>query len=349
MNFTLTKDDYFPHPPKNKDLTIGIVGSGGIVRGAHLPAYRKAGYNVQICCDISADAARGTAEKFDIPRWTTNIQEVMDSGVDIIDLAVHAKVRRAVMEQICASPNKPRGILTQKPFALSLEDAEAMVEMCEAAGIKLMVNQQARYAPANRALKKVVDSGELGHIFSIVHFLRAWQDEPGSWYVAMPHFNLLDHGIHWIDLSRFFSGQTAALAKATTVMVPGQAAVSPMIYSATLEYPSNDLMSTLHFNNIVPTSASTGHHEWIIDGTGGTAMLSGDAVIFVSAAEPLVKHTFKTEGAWWNDAFGGTMGELMRALQENREPSPNGRDNLESIRTAQAMLRSSETGEAAAV
>jgi len=80
-----------------------------------------------------------------------------------------------------------------------------------------------------------------------------------------------------------------------------------------------------------------------------TAILDGDTLTVVMADAPRTKTSIKTEGAWWNDAFGGTMGELMRALDENREPTPNGRDNLESIRTAQAMLRSSESGEAAMV
>ena len=345
MNFPLAKDDYFPYPPANKNFAIGIVGAGSIVRGAHLPAYRQAVYDVRIVCDIDADAARETAAEFAIARWTTNLQEVLDSGVEIIDLAVHAKVRRKVIEQICASERKPRAILSQKPFALSLEDARAMVEMCDAAGIVLMVNQQARFAPEHRALKKVIDSGELGHIYSIVHFLRGFQDEIGSWYVKMPHFNLLDHGIHWIDLARYFSDQTATRAKATTALVPGQNAVSPMIYSATLEYESGDLMSTLHFNNIVKTSASTGHNEWLIDGTHGTAMLTGNSLTLVNAETPRSKIVMKTEGSWWNDAFAGSMGELMRALAENREPMCSGRDNLASIRTAQAMLRSSEGGD----
>lgn len=339
-----TKDDYFPPPPDHKN-SIGIVGCGEIVRGAHLPAYRKAAYDVRIVCDIQEDTARETAAAFDLPRWTTNLSDVLDSGVEIIDLAVHAHARREVVEQICASQNKPRAILSQKPFALSLEDARAMVEMCHAAGIVLMINQQARFAPAHRALKRVIDSGELGHIYSIVHFLRAFQDEIGSWYVEMPNFNLLDHGIHWIDLTRYFSGQTPIIAKTTTVMVPGQNAVSPMIYSATLEYAGGELMSTLHFNNLVKTHATTAHNEWLIDGTHGTAMLTGDTLTVVDARTPRSKIVTKTEGAWWNDAFAGSMGELMRALHEKREPMCSGRDNLASIRTAQAMLRSSQGGD----
>jgi len=348
MNIELSYDDYFPHPPADKHFGIGVVGSGGIVRGAHLPAYKKCGYRVLSCSDVVADAARAAAEAFDIPHWTTDLDELLaNPEIEIIDLAVHARHRPEVIEQICNAPRKPRGILSQKPFALSIEAAETMVAQCRAAGITLMVNQQGRFAPSSRGLKHILDQGHVGHLFSAVHFLRAFQDQPGSWYVAMPDFNIVDHGIHWIDLSRYFTGRTPEVVKATAVKIPGQVAVSPMIYSATFEYaPEAALMSTLHFNNIVQTVRSTGRHLWCLDGTEGSAILEDEVLTVVSKSDPLHRHVFRFEGAWWNDAFGGTMGELMRALSENREPMCSGADNLNSIRTALAMVKSSETGEA---
>jgi predicted dehydrogenase len=46
--------------------------------------------------------------------------------------------------------------------------------------------------------------------------------------VALEHFNIVDHGIHYIDLSRYFTGQTPRHVKATTTMVPGQSAVAAL-------------------------------------------------------------------------------------------------------------------------
>ena len=347
----LSYDEYFPRPPEDKPFGIGVIGCGSIVRGAHLPAYKACGYRVVICCDLAEDAARETAEEFQIPQWTTRLEGVLaHPEVEIIDLAVHARHRLEVVEHICDSPDKPRAILSQKPFALNLEDAERMVELCREAGIVLMINQQGRFAPANRALKKIIESGALGHVYSVVHFLRGWQDEPGSPAAQMPNFNTADHGVHWIDLARYFTGRTPSRVKCTTVKMPGQVAVSPMIYSATYEYSCEssapDLMATMHFNNIVQTAVSTGHNEWLIDGTEGTAMLIGDDVTLVTKAEPRHIERWKIEGKWWNDAFGGTMGELMRALSENREPMCCGRDNLDTIKVALAMIESSESGQA---
>ena len=96
--------------------------------------------------------------------------------------------------------------------------------------------------------------------------------------MALENFNIVDHGIHYIDLSRFFTGRTPVRVKATTTHVPGQAAVSPMIYSILCEYePGAQVMTTLHFNNII---AASGLHryEWLIDGTEGSLVASQSEV-----------------------------------------------------------------------
>jgi predicted dehydrogenase len=338
--------DYYPYPPEKKDYGIGIVGSGGIVRGAHLPAYKKCGYRVLACCDVVEENARAAAEEFNIPHYSTRLEDVLDhSEVEIIDLAVHAKIRPQLIAQIVAHPRKPRAILSQKPFAVSLDDARQMIAQCEEAGINLMVNQQARWAPSHRALRHVIESGVLGHVYSIMHIARTWQDDPNAWYVKMPHFNIVDHGVHYIDLSRYLSGQTPESVHCTTTMVPGQVAVTPMIYTITCQYAAEaQLMSTLHFNNIVQVSQKMGRGEWFVDGTQGSAMVGGDLTVCLKD-DPDNLQTFQLEGSWWTDAFGGSMGELMQSLTEDRLPMCHARDNLESITMALAAVESSQSSE----
>src|SRR6186713_756508 len=108
----LTPSDYQPAPPDKKDYGIGVVGCGGIMRGAHLPAYQQFGYRVVACCDVDPAAVRAVQEQFAVPFGTTRVEELLARPeVEIVDLAVHASVRRQVMEQV-APAGKP--ILSQK-------------------------------------------------------------------------------------------------------------------------------------------------------------------------------------------------------------------------------------------
>ena len=347
LDFTLDAADYRPAPPPaelRERWRIGLLGCGGIARGAHLPAYRRFGYRVSACCDVVEANARRAAEEFGIPFWTTEADALLSrSDVDVIDLAVHASQRRPLIERIAAA-GKP--VLSQKPFALQFSDAEAMVEISARAGVPLMINQQARWAPGHAALRCVLQAGVLGHLYSVLHVQRSWQDEPGSWYVQLPNFNIVDHGIHWIDLTRHFTGLDPLRVHALTTRVPGQAAVTPMIYTITLEYPAQaQVMSTLHFNNII--AASEAHSgAWYADGTEGSALVAGNELTLYSRHRPGQRRSFRLEGSWFPDAFGASMGAFMRALAEGAEPPTSGRDNLRSIRIAYAAVQSAESGQA---
>jgi len=340
----LNPEEYQPRPPERHDYGIGLIGCGNVARGAHLPAYRQFGYNVVACCDLSEPAMRLAQKEFEIPFGTTDVDALLARpDVEIVDLAVNATRRRPLGERIAAA-GKP--VLSQKPFAMNEADARHMVEICDRAGVTLMVNQQARWAPAHRAVKALLERGILGHVYSVMHVNRSFQDVPGSWYVALENFNIVDHGIHYIDLSRFFTGRTPIRVKAATTNVPGQVAVSPMVYSILCEYePAAQVMTTLHFNNIIAASALH-RYEWLIDGTEGSLAASQTEVAVCLKENPGAKITFPIRGRWFPDAFGGSMGEMMRALAGRREPETSGRDNLSSIRIAYAAVESSKTGQA---
>lgn len=342
MTALLRPADYRPAPPLKKDYRIACVGFGGIVRTAHLPAYRNFGYQVVAACDPSEEAQRAAREEFGIPFVTGELDALLErDDIDIIDLAVHAAQRLPLVERIVKA-KKP--ILSQKPFAMKMEDAVRMVELCEEAGVPLMVNQQARWAPAHRALRVLLDRGVIGHVYSVTHFNRSFQDHPGSWVVNLEHFNIVDHGIHFIDLSRYFTGRTPIRVKATTTMVPAQTAVSPMIYTILCEYePEAQVMTTLHFNNIVQAQPLH-RYEWFIDGTEGSIAASHRELVVSLKANPHHKEVYAIQGNWFPDAFGGSMGEMMQALTEGRPPQTSGRDNLESIKIAYAAVESSERG-----
>ena len=352
VHIELPPDSYRPAPPDPEIVArygIAVVGCGSIAQGAHLPAYRDFGYRVVAACDLVEEKARQAADDYGIPFATTNVDEVLDNpDVDVVDLAVVPADRLPLVEKIAAAG---KHILSQKPLAPTLEEAERIVAVCEEAGVVLMVNQQARWAPYHRAMKVVIDSGVLGHIFSVTHLHRQHQDGPGSPSLTFPDFTIVDNGIHYVDLARFFTGRTPSGVRAVTTRVPGQFARDPMVYSILCEYEPDDLMATLHFNNI----ASALHHSpylWIVDGTEAAASVARYGPIRGGRVELTVssgsdrdrKQTFDIQGSWHPEAWGGSMGEMLSALAEGRQPETHGADNIHSIRVTDAAVRSSKYG-----
>jgi predicted dehydrogenase len=176
------------------------------------------------------------------------------------------------------------------------------------------------------------------------------QDQAGKWWAQMEDFLLRDYAVHFLDLTRCFTGREPLRVKAVTGRKPGQVAVAPLLYSIALEYgPDAETVSTLHFNDLIPTNPATAHEEWWVDGTDESVLATHSQLTFVSRAAPQHQHVVSLQGGWYPDAFIGSIGEVMRSLSENRASEISADDNLYTLRLSQAALESSQTGEAVAL
>src|SRR4051812_32786564 len=139
--------NYRPTLPRRKDWRIGCVGAGFIVKDCHLVAYRNAGFNPVAIASRNPATARAVADLYRIPRVHSTLDALLaDPDIEVLDVAVPPGtqpdlIRRAVE----AGKGRLRGILAQKPLALSVADAKDLVARCASAGIVLAVNQNMRF------------------------------------------------------------------------------------------------------------------------------------------------------------------------------------------------------------
>ncbi len=110
-----------PHSPR----PIILIGAGGIVRDAHLPAYRKAGFGVAGIYDLDASKAQALARDFGIPRVYASLAEAVIAAPQdsIFDIAVPASAIYGILREL------PRGsyALIQKPLGETLDQARVLV------------------------------------------------------------------------------------------------------------------------------------------------------------------------------------------------------------------------------
>ena len=199
---------YRPRIPKAR-LGIGLIGCGGISQ-SHLRAYRKGGYNIVALCSrdrAKADARR--AEFFPEAEIVIDYRELLArEDVAVVDIATHADVRPPLIE---AALRSGKHVLSQKPFVLELKTGERLVRMAEAAGLRLAVNQNGRWAPHFAWMREAIEAGLVGEISSAdfaVHWDHHWI--VGTDFEAMPHLILSDFAIHWFDIATVFFGTRRA-------------------------------------------------------------------------------------------------------------------------------------------
>src|SRR6202167_4914371 len=319
--------DYKPKMPRSPNHGIAIVGAGGIINYAHLPAYKKAGFRVVGITDRNREAAEKTAKQAGIPRVYASVEELLgDAAVEIVDVAVYPAGQLEVVEKVTAAK---RHLLCQKPFADEYAKAVRSVELAEAANVKIAVNQQMRWDAGIRCARILIDDGWLGiptYGTIQVHCNTDWSLWP--WIYKGKRLEVMFHSIHYIDSLRFLLGQPNSLT------VWDYASGLQVLIDVCHSTWQDDPYAIFRLEGT----------EGIIKGTIGLMYNypagRPDTLEFMSKRNPGYWFSARLDSMWIPDAFAGPMASLMRAIEDGSEPETSGRDNLRTLQVVFAEYRS---------
>jgi predicted dehydrogenase len=335
-----------------KTYRIGAVGAGFIMRDVQLVAYRNAGFEVAAITSIPASDAQKAAELRGIPKAYGNLHEMLDDkDVEIVDIAVPPHFQLDIVREVIARKHI-RGILAQKPLAVSYEQAVETARICEKAGVKLAVNQNMRYDQSIRALKTLLSRGELGQPVLATIEMRAiphWQ----TWLRDYERLTLLNMSIHHLDCFRFLFGDPESVYVSAAKDPRTQFVHRDGIALYILEYASG--MRASAWDDVWAGPAREGaagdlYIKWRVEGTDGMAQGTIGWPYYPNAVPSTIEFTSKSvtphmaapqwKEVWFPDAFSGPMGELMDSITQDREPVISGRENLMTMALVEAGYRS---------
>jgi len=191
-------------PVPSRPRPIVVIGAGGIVRTAHLPAYQRLGYPVAGLYDIDADAAHATATTFAVPRVFSSLDDACAVPDAVFDLAVPGDQILSILERLPAGAP----VLIQKPMGRDLDDARRIRSTAHARGLVAAINFQLRFSPNVLALRELIETGALGTIVDVD--VRIVIDQPWHLWVFMersPRLEILYHSIHYLDTIRWLVGE----------------------------------------------------------------------------------------------------------------------------------------------
>ena len=336
--------------PQNR-RKIGICGAGGIVDGAHLPAYTKAGLEVVAIFDTDHAKAQDVAKRHGIPTVYKTLAELLaDPKVEIVDIAVPADAQPEIFAQVAAAK---KHILAQKPFATTVAAGEAMVKQAKDAGIIAAVNQQLRFEEGVAAAHKMVELGWIGTVsnFSInVNLITPWEMWP--WAKDLERLEVMLHSIHYHDLIRWFLGdaKTVFCAAGRTA---GQFPKGETRTISTALY-KNGVTSLVHANHV--NRGGDNYAEYRIDGDKGS--IRGTLGLLYDYPNGRVdtlevnSQVLPTDGwlpypvttRWFPDAFIGTMGSVMDAVSSGLPLRASVADNIGTLKMVAALYKSMDSG-----
>ncbi len=344
--------EYRPRLPGRKDAGIGCVGAGFVMRDCHLTAYRQAGFHPVAIASRDPAHARAAAEAHGIPRWYPTVADLLaDPAVEVLDIAVPPDVQPAIIRQAVAHPRRVRGILAQKPLAMSYAEARDCVARCDRAGVRLAVNQNMRYDPSVRALRCLLDRGWLGEPVLGTIDMRAiphWM----PWAAALPSLTTFVMSIHHLDTFRYWFGTPDRVLASTRPdpRTPFPHADGINLY--VLEYAGGCRAAAwddVWTGPVREGAAGDIGIRWRVEGTEGLACGTIGWPSYPARTPSTIDYSTRQrpgewvrprwDAVWFPDAFAGTMAQLLCALEDDREPEISGRDNLETIALCEAVGR----------
>lgn len=192
-----------------KTLKIGIVGTGGIGSGAHMPAYAKVeSVKMTAVCDVNEARAKEVAEKFGVPKVYSDYNEMFKSEeLDGVSVCTQNRYHAPVT---IAALNAGINVLCEKPIAMNVDEATAMVKAAKKNDKQLMIGMVNRYAAASQFIKQAVDEGLLGDIYhaNVLALRRRGIPGWGVFYIKTESGGgpIIDIGVHMLDLTLYFMG-----------------------------------------------------------------------------------------------------------------------------------------------
>ena len=332
---------------------ICILGAGGIVKNAHLPAYAEAGFAVHGLCDPQPGKAKALATQHGIAHAHESIAAAVAAAPKdcVYDIAVPASAALEVLSQL------PEGsfALLQKPMGENLAAAEAIFALCEQRGIRGGINFQLRHAPNVRGARSLIDGGHLGELLDIevkVSCNTPW----GLWDFLkdLPRMEMLYHSIHYLDLVRSFFGEPRRVFAHCTGH-PSANRITSTRSCIVLDY-GKYRRAVIHTNHDhkFGERCEESYVKW--EGTKGAirAQMGVNldyprgrpddfAFCLLREGEAPAWQEAKVPGNWFPQAFIGPMSELMRQKGgEIAAMSSSFADGLQTMRVLEDAYRCHE-------
>lgn len=340
-----------PILPNKKDYAIGCIGAGFIMRDCHLVSYRNAGFNPVAITSLVREESEEVARQHDIPKVYDSWEEMIeDDEIEIVDIAIPPHVQLNVVREICKQPHI-KGILCQKPIAMSLEDAKEVARLCEESGKKLAVNSNMRYDQSMRALKFALNEGLLGDNVLATIEMRAiphWQE----FLKKYDKLEIFGMGIHHVDIFRYLFGDPEKITCVCRTDPRSQFPHTDGITQYTYQYENGFMATSLDDVWAWPNDPCEKdiYIKWRVEGTEGMATGTIGWPHYPERCPSTLKLTSKKypnmwlepkwDTVWFPDAFIGTMAGLLRAVETDGEPDISGMDNVKTIACVEACYQS---------
>ena len=204
-----------------QSFRIALAGCGRISKNHFEAIDQIDGLDLVAVSDADPERAALAGTQWGVPHFTSYEKMLEESKADVVTIATPSGLHA---EQGVAAAKAGRHVVMEKPMAISLTGADALVQACDKAGVQLFVVKQNRLNPPVQLLKRAVDRGRFGRIYlasCTVHWARPqeyYDQAPwrGTWEFDGGAF--MNQASHYVDLIQWLVGPVeSVMAKTATL------------------------------------------------------------------------------------------------------------------------------------
>ncbi len=338
---------------------FGIIGCG-MIAGFHGKAIADIeGAELVACYDRNLDRAEALAKEYGGKAYSSLDEMLASEEVDIVTICSPSG---AHMEPCVAAAKAGKHVIVEKPLDVTLERCDAMIEACEAAGVKLAAIFPSRFHRSSQLMKQAIDDGRFGKLAlgdAYVKWFRtqeyydsgAWR---GTWELDGGGA-LMNQAIHSVDLLLWLMGPATEVMAHTATLAHERIEVED-VATATVRF-ANGALGVIE----ATTAGFPGSLKKIeLTGSTGTAILEEEDIIKWEFAEPNESDAALREEMMGKTTTGGgaadpaaighhAHAELFRdfleAIRDDRAPAIDGHEGRRSVELILAIYESAKTGQ----
>lgn len=245
-------------------------------------------------------------------------------------------------------------ILCEKPLAITLADAQAMIDACRAAGVILMTAFPMRFSAPLLEIKTMLDGGGLGQVYSLNTTNQGQMPiQHRRWFVDKTLAGggaVIDHTVHLADILRWYFNTEIVEVFAQTNHILHSAS-HPVGDANTVEVETGGLLMLTLGNGVFASLDCSWNKPLNYPTWGGLTMEliseRGLTVVDAFSQNLDVYNQRQPSHAWtyWgSDANQAMLEEFVAAIREQRPPQVTGEDGYKALEVAVAAYRSAESG-----
>ncbi|OCK58340.1 Gfo/Idh/MocA family oxidoreductase [Bradyrhizobium sp. LMTR 3] len=206
-------------------IKIALLGCGRIAKRHSdlLGGGRISGAKLAGVCDVNRERADAIGSRYNVPAYY-DLQELLaQREIDVVSVLTPSGLHPVHAISVAKAG---KHVVVEKPMALRLDDADAMIQACDAAGVKLFVVKQNRFNVPVVKAREALDAGRFGRLVLGTVRVRWSRDQSyydqdawrGTW--AYDGGVLANQASHHIDMLEWFFGDVVSVhARATTALV----------------------------------------------------------------------------------------------------------------------------------